>query len=90
VGGGATVELDLAPGEKRTVERQLYGKVSVRVGVTRVLRIDGRPVTYGETLELAPGPHKAELQGEAPSFIHVPTRACELRDTPELACYEAR
>src|SRR5262249_40855935 len=52
VGGGATVELELAPGEKRTVERQLYGKVSVRVGVARVLRIDGRPVLHGETVEL--------------------------------------
>jgi serine/threonine-protein kinase len=90
-GGRATVELDLAPGEHRVVERHLYGLVSVRMAIRRgPVRIDGRSVAAGATLELDPGRHEVEVQGETPSFVSIPTHACELRDVPELACYEAK
>jgi hypothetical protein len=94
VGAGVTVELDLLPGEHRVVAQQIYGRVAVRVGIARgAVRVDGRAVAAGAALELTPGPHEVEVQGDphlGPTFIHIPTRPCELRDLPELACYESK
>jgi hypothetical protein len=86
VGHTLTRTLDLAPGEEREISEELYGEVEVRIAIAAPVRIDGK-VASG-TVRLRPGQRRVEVGGGQPRYVHIPTRACTLRDTPELACYE--
>ena len=56
--------------------------------------IDGRVVAAGATVSLEPGSHQVEVQSgddrAGPAYVDIPTRPCEIRIRPELACYEAK
>ena len=81
-----TQEVDVAPGETRTVSGAMQAEVAVTIGTSHETMIGATHYKPGMTVNVRAGRYEVTVPDVAKKFVDIRT-TCTIRESPELDCY---